>query len=232
MYGYIYLTTNLINNKKYIGQHKSEVFDKSYLGSGVNIRRSIKKYGKNNFSVKLLEWCETQTHADEKEMFYINEYKTRDPKVGYNITQGGQKRFFTGQTHSQQTKNKMSERAKNRPHPPTTNGRVYYTDGQINKCLKPEDIPYWVEKGFYKGKTVHKKVVPWNKGLTKDTDNRLRKISEDRKDIFKSGQGIGCFGIKGNTYGFKKGDIPWNKGMKGFLKGHPNYYLGKKTKNK
>lgn len=30
MFGYIYETTNLINNKKYIGKHKSNKFDKNY----------------------------------------------------------------------------------------------------------------------------------------------------------------------------------------------------------
>ncbi len=32
-------------------------------------------------------------------------------------------------------------------------------------------------------------------------------------------------------YGFKKGDTPWNKGLKGYNNGHPNYYFGK-SKNK
>ena len=40
---YIYLTTNLINNKKYIGMHHGELND-DYLGSGNSITEAIKKY--------------------------------------------------------------------------------------------------------------------------------------------------------------------------------------------
>lgn len=45
MYGYIYLTTNLINGKKYIGKHKSLTFDDSYFGSGKNSSTSYIKRG-------------------------------------------------------------------------------------------------------------------------------------------------------------------------------------------
>lgn len=38
---YVYLTTNLINNKKYIGQHYGELHD-SYYGSGHIILEAIK----------------------------------------------------------------------------------------------------------------------------------------------------------------------------------------------
>ena len=34
MYGYIYITTNLINGMKYIGKHKASMFDPAYKGSG------------------------------------------------------------------------------------------------------------------------------------------------------------------------------------------------------
>lgn len=48
---YVYLTTNLVNNKKYIGQHYGEVTD-SYIGSGSILKKAIEKYGKNNFKKK------------------------------------------------------------------------------------------------------------------------------------------------------------------------------------
>ena len=45
MFGYVYLTENLINGKCYIGRHSSPTFDKKYKGSGVAIKKAIKKYG-------------------------------------------------------------------------------------------------------------------------------------------------------------------------------------------
>lgn len=41
-YGYIYITINKINYKCYIGKHSSKKLDKSYLGSGVALKKSYK----------------------------------------------------------------------------------------------------------------------------------------------------------------------------------------------
>ena len=49
---YIYLTTNLINGKKYIGKHFGAICD-SYLGSGTLLQRAIAKYGKENFKKEI-----------------------------------------------------------------------------------------------------------------------------------------------------------------------------------
>jgi len=40
--------------------------------------------------------------------------------------------------------------------------------------------------------------IPWNNGLTKETDERVQKYAEK---------------LKGQTIGFKKGYTPWNKGL-------------------
>ena len=73
MIGYIYLTTNLINGKKYIGRRKSNKFlGESYLGSGTHLKNAVKKYGRENFRVDLIEEIDT-TYEDlvERETYYI-----------------------------------------------------------------------------------------------------------------------------------------------------------------
>ena len=44
----IYKTTCTVNNKIYIGQHKTDNIDDGYIGSGKLITSAIKKYGKKN----------------------------------------------------------------------------------------------------------------------------------------------------------------------------------------
>ena len=90
MYGYIYKTTNLVTNKIYIGQKKSDKFlFEKYLGSGKYLTKSIKKYGKENFKVELVCECSSKEELDAKEIYYIDFYNSRDLEIGYNIASGG-----------------------------------------------------------------------------------------------------------------------------------------------
>jgi hypothetical protein len=84
----IYKITNLINNKIYIGQSKYN--NQYYLGSGLKIKRAITKYGESNFKKEIIDYCESKKEMDEKEIFWIKTYKSTDPTIGYNITNGGQ----------------------------------------------------------------------------------------------------------------------------------------------
>jgi len=85
---YIYKTTNNINGKIYIGKHYSKV--KNYLGSGVILKLAIKKYGRKNFSVEIIEYCIDKKILSEREIYWIEYFNSRDSLIGYNITKGGE----------------------------------------------------------------------------------------------------------------------------------------------
>ena len=89
MIGYIYITTNLVNNKKYVGRHKSTKFDDKYFGSGRHLKNALNKYGKENFRCELLESCETLDELIEREMFYIKEFDAVNSSNWYNSSYGG-----------------------------------------------------------------------------------------------------------------------------------------------
>ena len=89
MYGYIYKITNKLNNKIYVGKRVSETFDEKYWGSGKAIKNSINKYGIDNFTRDILEWCNSDDELNEREKYWIKELKANQKQYGYNFTDGG-----------------------------------------------------------------------------------------------------------------------------------------------
>lgn len=93
MFGYIYKTTNLINGKIYIGKKISKKFKPNYYGGGKNIRRAIKKYGLENFKVEMIATVLTDNkELSNIEIDLIKVFKSRNKRIGYNITIGGEGR--------------------------------------------------------------------------------------------------------------------------------------------
>lgn len=82
----IYKTTNMINNKIYIGKDSKN--NKNYYGSGKILKLAIKKYGKENFKKEILEECINQKELIEKEIYWIKKLNSYYPN-GYNIAKGG-----------------------------------------------------------------------------------------------------------------------------------------------
>lgn len=91
MYGFIYETTNNINGMKYIGQktYDKKGLWKTYLGSGIYLKRAINKYGKNNFSRIILEECNSKDKLDKQECYWIEFYDAVNSDKYYNIASGG-----------------------------------------------------------------------------------------------------------------------------------------------
>lgn len=89
MIGYIYKTTNKINQKIYIGKHQSSEYDDKYFGSGKILRRAIEKYGLDNFTNEIIDMADTDEELNEKEKYYIKHYKDLYGKDCYNLASGG-----------------------------------------------------------------------------------------------------------------------------------------------
>ena len=86
---FLYETTNLINGKKYIGMHSTKNIDDGYLGSGILLSRAMAKYGRENFTRKILCFNETAELNAELESLIIDESITKN-SMYYNIAGGGQ----------------------------------------------------------------------------------------------------------------------------------------------
>jgi len=84
MFYTIYKIINKINNKYYIGKHQTKNLDDGYMGSGKLLKRSINKYGFENFSKEILHIFETEDemNAKEKELVIVSEET-------YNLCEGG-----------------------------------------------------------------------------------------------------------------------------------------------
>lgn len=88
-YGFIYITTNNINGKKYIGQKIFGSGWKRYLGSGTILLRAIKKYGQENFSREIIAIAYTKVELDELEINSIKNHDATNNSDYYNIARGG-----------------------------------------------------------------------------------------------------------------------------------------------
>ena len=53
---FIYKITNTKNGKYYIGMHSTDNLNDGYLGSGIRLRRSIRRNGIENFKIEYLEF--------------------------------------------------------------------------------------------------------------------------------------------------------------------------------
>ena len=90
-YGFIYITTNLINGMKYVGQKKIDGKHRYYLGSGSYLRRAIKKYGKDNFKRTIIAFGYSSEELNLMEQKTIAFLKADISKDYYNIEIGGMK---------------------------------------------------------------------------------------------------------------------------------------------
>ena len=89
---YIYKITNKVNGKVYIGQSIRPIEQRfqRHINDAVNnildthFARAIRKYGKENFYIELIETCDNQTELNLREQYWIRKYDSINN--GYNET--------------------------------------------------------------------------------------------------------------------------------------------------
>ena len=93
LYGFIYITTNLINGKMYVGQrrfiYKNGKGWENYLGSGTYFKRAVKKYGKENFHRIIIDIAFNQNELNYLENFYTRIFDSVNNDQWYNLCCGG-----------------------------------------------------------------------------------------------------------------------------------------------
>ena len=94
---HIYIITNKLNKKKYVGQTSLENpmvrvnqhFNPKRGGNKSSIKSAIKKYGRGNFDIEIISYPEaSQKTLNSIEISMIKQLKTITPH-GYNVLEGG-----------------------------------------------------------------------------------------------------------------------------------------------
>ena len=118
-YGIIYMVTNVINRKIYIGQttqslksrKQKHLKDSKY--TNYLFHNALKKYGFENFKWEIIDYAYSKNELNELEKKWIKQYNTFidfEQSHGYNMTDGGS----VNAKHSQETLKKyIEEQGKN-----------------------------------------------------------------------------------------------------------------------
>ncbi|MBT6469748.1 MAG: hypothetical protein HOK52_00625 [Candidatus Marinimicrobia bacterium] len=172
-YGYVYLITNKINNKKYVGMRASSTFDDFYWGSGKVIKNAINKYGTNSFERSILHWCATATELSDTEYDELQNRNVAESDEYYNIIASktpilfGEDNGFYGKKHTSATKKLISKKL---------SGRVRSPEEQQKRN------EYWdTEAGILRKELLSKERSQWT--LSEEHKNKISNSLKKKSDI-------------------------------------------------
>ena len=111
-YHFIYKTTNLINDKFYVGMHSTDDFEDGYVGSGKRLGYSVRKYGLENHKFEILEFLSSREELKKRESEVVNEELLADP-LCMNLKFGGEGGWdhLNGLSRSSEQQSKIAKEA-------------------------------------------------------------------------------------------------------------------------
>ncbi|MDD5649243.1 MAG: NUMOD3 domain-containing DNA-binding protein [Candidatus Nanoarchaeia archaeon] len=197
-YNFVYLTTNLINNKQYVGDHSTNNLNcghtKNYKGGGKIIKEAQRKYGKENFKREILEFFSTKLEAFDAQEKYIIQYNTLSPN-GYNISPTGG--TYNGGCHSEKTRKKISNLKKGIKFSELHKKRL--KESHLGIKQSNETIQKRIQKttGLKRSEETKQKLrIPMSKETKEKIKNSLIGIkhSEERKQNMKKSHNFSIVG--------------------------------------
>lgn len=138
VYGFIYRTINLVNGKMYIGRRKckDEDSDNRYLGSSPHLNNAILKYGRENFSREILEYCEDEEQLTEREVYYLKKFNCVESEEYYNVTDSPYRSGIHGYRFTEESKDRMSASAKRKFSDPAIRAKYTHPHKMSEEGLK------------------------------------------------------------------------------------------------
>lgn len=114
---FIYIITNISNNKIYIGKTtqsnpykrwSAHCADWRLKNSKQPIHKAIKKYGEDKFIFELVKYCNNIVELNQEEIYWIDQTKHLP---NYNMVPGGGGGSLYGRKHKPETIEKMRRKA-------------------------------------------------------------------------------------------------------------------------
>lgn len=189
-FNYVYIIINSINHKFYIGKHSTKNLDDGYMGSGTVIKRAIKKYGIENFTKRILCFCDTQEEALKVEEFLVTPYLISREDC-YNANIGGKGGSIKGKKRSEIAKQKISESLKGNQY---AKGNHFTLSDARKKQISENN---------------RKRVI------SQETKNKISQSKMGQQSFLGKHHSKEA---KQKMSEHMKGRIPWNKGLKYTIK--------------
>lgn len=182
-YNYFYKITNNINGHFYYGIHSTEDINDGYMGSGIALKRALKKYGPENFTKEILKYFNTRKEAAKYEEENVTMALISEDGC-YNVIPGGEKYPCVGmamvydneENHFTFVPSTIYQTKKER-YISTGKGKVCVTENAtgVKKLIKVEE--YLKNKNQYTHPFAGKVLVKDKNGkifLTPKDDKRLK----------------------------------------------------------
>ena len=109
---FVYVTTNLVNGKRYVGQHCTYDENDHYFGSNKDLEEDLRLYGEKNFKRQTIEYCDDIFNLAQRELFWIKEFNAVEDDNWYNLNYICSPNVWFFKKHTAASKKIMSEKKK------------------------------------------------------------------------------------------------------------------------